>query len=196
MKGFLKSCFLVLLLSTFAVAMVGAGGQGGGGKVSVDLTYWSHCNYVGYDKFWETVAEKYNTEHPEVDVTLTVTCIPYQTYEAKYKSAFDAGKGPDIFLDMTHVTAGELEVSEKMPADISKTLEGIMAGPGKSVGIYDGVRYGVPVEGGYFMMNFINNSLFEEAGLAPKGAETFTEMLAQAKKVTKTDSSGKITQSG
>ena len=196
MKGFLVRCCLILLLATLAAPICLAGGQGEAGIVSVDLTYWSHCNYVGYDKFWEKVAEEYNAAHPEVDVTLTVTCIPYQGYEAKYKSAFDAGKGPDMFLDMTHVTAGELEVSEKMPADIANTVEGIMAGPGKSVGIYDGVRYGVPVEGGYFMMNFINESLFEEAGLAPKGAETFMEMLDQAKKLTKTDASGKITQTG
>ena len=196
MKGFLKSCFLVLLLFTFAVAMAGAGGQGGGGKVSVDLSYWSVCNYVGYDEFWEKVAEKYNAEHPEVDVTLTLTCIPYQGYEAKYKSAFDAGKGPDMFFDMTHVTAGELEVSEKMPADIAETLEGILAGPGKAVGVYDGVRYGVPVEGGYFMMNFINDTLYEEAGLIPEGPGTFMELLDNAKKLTKTDSSGKIIQAG
>lgn len=196
MRGFLKSCFLVLLLSTFAVAMAGAGGQSGGGKVSVDLTYWSVCNYVGYDEFWEKVAEKYNAENPEVDVTLTLTCIPYQGYEAKYKSAFDAGKGPDMFFDMTHVTAGELEVSEKMPADIAETLEGILAGPGKAVGVYDGVRYGVPVEGGYFMMNFINDGLYKEAGLEPTGPETFMEMLDDAKKLTKTDSSGRITQAG
>ena len=111
MKGFLIRCGLVLLLATLAASVCLAGGQGEAGKVSVDLTYWSVCNYVGYDEFWETVAEKYNAEHPEVDLTLTLTCIPYQGYEAKYKSAFDAGKGPDIFFDMTHVTAGELEVN-------------------------------------------------------------------------------------
>ncbi len=196
MKGFLIRCFLVLFFALLAASVCLAGGQSEAGKVSVDLTYWSVCNYVGYDEFWEKVAEKYNAEHPEVDLALTLTCIPYQGYAAKYKSAFDAGKGPDIFFDMTHVTAGELEVSEKMPADIAQTLEGVLAGPGKAVGVYDGVRYGVPVEGGYFMMTFINDDLYKEAGLAPKGAETFMEMLEHSKKLTKTDASGKITQTG
>ena len=187
--------FLFVLLS---VALGFAGGQGEAEKKeSIDLTYWSVCNYVGYDAFWEGVADKLNAVRPEVDLTLTLTCIPYQGYEAKYKSAFNAGKGPDMFFDMTHVTAGELEVSEPMPGDIAAALEKVLAGPGKAVGIYDGVRYGVPVEGGYFMMTFINDSLYREAGLNPAAPpQTFTEMLEHSKKITKKNTSGKITQAG
>lgn len=197
MKSPLTHSLIFLLFMVLASALCFAGGQGEVEKESVDLTYWSVCNFPEYDPFWEEVAGRFNTEHPEVDLTLTLTCIPYQGYEAKYKSAFDAGKGPDIFFDMTHVTAGELEVSEKMPDDIAGKLESIMAGPGKVVGIYDGVRYGVPVESGYFMMTYINDSLYNEAGLDAKNPfQTFAEMLEHARKLTKYDSSGKITQTG
>ncbi len=41
----------------------------------------------------DVYVDRLRAEHPEVDLTLTLTCIPYQGYEAKYKSAFDAGKG-------------------------------------------------------------------------------------------------------
>jgi len=197
MKGFLRRSFFVLLFALIASAFCFGGGQGGAEKEEVNLTYWSVCNFPEYDPFWEEIAQRLNAERPEVDLTLTLTCIPYQGYEAKYKSAFEAGKGPDIFFDMTHVTAGQLEVSEKMPADIAKKLEGIMGGPGSIIGIYDGVRYGVPVEGGYFMMMYINAGMYKEVGLDPnQGAATYMEMLDHAKKLTKYDASGKITRSG
>ncbi len=197
MKGFLNRSLFVLLFALIAASICFAGAQGETKTEVVNLTYWSVCNFPGYDPFWEEIAERFNAERPEVDLTLTLTCIPYQGYEAKYKSAFDAGKGPDIFFDMTHVTAGQLEVSEKMPNDIAKKLESIMAGPGSIIGIYDGVRYGVPVEGGYFMMMYINEDMYREVGLDPnRGAATYTEMLAHSKKLTKYDASGKITRSG
>lgn len=197
MKGFLKRSFFVLLFALIAAAFCFGGGQGAAEKEEVKLTYWSVCNFPEYDPFWEEIAERLNAERPEVDLTLTLSCIPYQGYEAKYKSAFEAGKGPDIFFDMTHVTAGQLEVSEKMPDDIAKKLEGMMGGPGSIIGIYDGVRYGVPVEGGYFMMMYTNAGMYQEVGLDPnQGAETYMEMLDHAKKLTKYDASGRITRSG
>ncbi len=197
MKSFFKRSLFVLLFALIAASLCFAGGQGEATKEVVNLTYWSVCNFPEYDPFWEQIAERLNAERPEVDLSLTLTCIPYQGYEAKYKSAFEAGKGPDIFFDMTHVTAGQLEVSEKMPDDIAKKIDSIMAGPGSIIGIYDGVRYGVPVEGGYFMMMFINEDMYREVGLDPnRGAATYTEMLDHAKKLTKYDASGKITRSG
>jgi len=197
MKGFLNRSLFVLFFVLIAASICFAGSQGETKTEVVNLTYWSVCNFPEYDPFWEEIAERLNAERPEVDLTLTLTCIPYQGYEAKYKSAFDAGKGPDIFFDMTHVTAGQLEVSEKMPSDIAKKIDSIMAGPGSIIGIYDGVRYGVPVEGGYFMMMYINEDMYREVGLDPnRGAATYTEMLAHAKKLTKYDASGKITRSG
>ncbi|HUV07154.1 MAG TPA: extracellular solute-binding protein [Spirochaetia bacterium] len=197
MKSIMIRGFFLLLFVLLGAGLCFASGQTAAKKETVNLTYWSVCNFPEYDPYWEEVAKKVNAEHPEVDLTLTLTCVPYQGYEAKYKSAFEAGKGPDVFFDMTHVTAGELEVSDKMPDDIAKKLDTIMAGPGAVIGIYDGVRYGVPVEGGYFMMMFINNTLYQGAGLDPaKPALTYTEMLAHAKKLTKTDASGKITTSG
>ncbi|MBN2551604.1 MAG: extracellular solute-binding protein [Spirochaetales bacterium] len=197
MKSLIARSFFVLLFALMAASVCFAGAQGEAEKEVVNLTYWSVCNFPGYDPFWEEIAKRLNAERPEVDLTLTLTCIPYQGYEAKYRSAFEAGKGPDIFFDMTHVTAGELEVSEKMPDDIAKKLEGLMGGPGSIIGIYDGVRYGVPVEGGYFMMMFINADMYREVGLDPnRGAATYMEMLDHAKKLTKYDASGKITRSG
>lgn len=198
MSGIFTRNLLVLLFALLVVALGYSGGQGEAAKTeSVSLSYWSVCNFPEWDPFWEEVARRFNAERPEVDLTLTLTCIPYQGYEAKYQSAFNAGKGPDLFFDMTHATAGQLQVSEKMPDDLAKKINANLGGPGAIIGLYDGVRYGVPVEGGYFMMMFINTDHYKAAGMDPnKGPATYMEMLEHAKKLTKYDSSGKVANSG
>lgn len=194
----LRKSLLIVLFFFISTALCLAGGaKEAPGVEKVSLSYWSVGNFPGYDHFWEEVAKRFNAERPEVDLELKVTLIPYSGYEARYQSAFAAGAGPDIIWDMTHQTAGQLEVSEKMPADIAKKLDGIMGGPGSVVGMYDGVRYGIPVEGGYFQMMFINVPMYREAGLDPdKPAKTYAELLEHAKKLTKYDNSGRITRSG
>ena len=191
------SMLLVVFILAGALCFPTGQTEGKAQKESVSLSYWSVCNFPGYDPFWEEVAKKFTAQRPDVDLELKLTCIPYQGYEAKYQSAFNAKKGPDMFWDMTHVTAGQLRVSEKMPDDIAKSIEKISAGPGAIIGLFDGVRYGVPVEGGYFQMMFINEKLYREVGLDPgHPAQTYMEMLEHAKKLTKYDASGKIIRSG
>jgi len=197
---YLLRAVLVVLVSLLAASLCFAGGAQEKGKAAaekVDLTYWSVCNFPEYDPFWEEIGRKFSAEHPEVDMTVSLTCIPYQGYEAKYKSAFESGKGPDMFWDMTHVTAGQLKVSEKMPEDLAKMISNKVSGPGEVVGIFEGERYGVPVEGGYFMMMFINDTKYQDAGLDPNNpAETYLGMLEEAKKLTKYGSDGSITEAG
>ncbi len=191
---------ITVLLVLFLALVVGLGFAGGAREEAVErvsLSYWSVGNFPGYDGFWEEIAAQFNEEHPEVELELNVTLIPYSGYEARYQSAFAAGAGPDIFWDMTHQTAGQLEVSERMPDDIAASLEAIVGGPGSVIGMFDGNRYGVPVEGGYFQMMFINVPMYEEAGLDPnKPPTTYAELLEHAKKLTTYDDAGRITRSG
>jgi len=197
-RGILRGAVLVAFLSTLTVAVVFSGGSKETQETKkVELSYWSIGNFPGYDPFWEEIAKRFDAKRTDVDLSLKLTLIPYSGYEARYQSAFAAGAGPDIFWDMTHQTAGKLEVSEKMPLDIAKKLDGIMGGPGAVVGMYAGNRYGVPVEGGYFQMMFINVPMYKEAGLDPdKPPKTYDELLVHAKKLTKYDGTGRITRSG
>jgi ABC-type glycerol-3-phosphate transport system substrate-binding protein len=197
-KRFFRRVFFILLFFSLTTVFVfTAGEKEEEGVEKVRLSYWSIGNFPGYDDFWVEVAERFNAEHPEVDLELELTLIPYSGYEARYQSAFGAGAGPDIFWDMTHHTAGQLEVSEKMPADLARKLDSIMGGPGSVVGMFDGTRYGIPVEGGYFQMMFINVPMYKEAGLDPdKPAKTYSELLEHAKKLVTYDGSGRITRSG
>ncbi len=58
MKDVLKRSAAVLVLALMATAICFASGQSETKKESADLTFWSVCNYVGYDEFWEEVAKR------------------------------------------------------------------------------------------------------------------------------------------
>ena len=189
---------LVLLLAS---AFVFAGGQGeeDGDVPTIELVHWSHwvTNNAVYEPFWAEAAQRFNEEHPEVNFSLEVVSVPYEGYEAKYSSAFEAQQGPDIYNGMTHVWSGQFDAADPMPADIAEKLDEILVDASKPYGVFNGQRYGLPVEGGNFMMLYINVDRFEEAGLDPDDPpERYTEMLEYAEALTRYDSNGNITHPG
>jgi multiple sugar transport system substrate-binding protein len=194
--------FLILLLGATFITFSVAGGQkevSAKAPEKVKLTYWTQWCGTGpdYENFWPTAAEKFNKEHPEVDFKYELVCVPYEGYEAKYTSAFRAGKGPDVYNGMTHTWAGQFRVADPMPSDITESLEGLLVSPAQKWGLFNNVRYGLPFEGGNFMMMFINEDLCRQAGLDPnKPPKTFDELVKYAKKMTKYDKQGKVTQAG
>ena len=164
---------------------------------TVQINHWTHwCSNSDYEKFWEKVAAQFNQERADVDFSIKVTCVPYEGFIAKYTAAFTAKKGPDMFNGMTHSWAGQFKVADPMPKPLAEKLaKGAIPSSLKS-GIHDGVRYGFPVEGGNFMMMFINADLFKAAGLDPdRPPRTYAELLAYAKKLT-IYKGGKIIQAG
>lgn len=192
---------LVLLLVLLVAASLGfaGGGQEEAEKARVEIEHWTHwcSNNEVYEPFWETAAEKFNTEHPEVDFAIKLNCVPYEGYEAKYSSAFKAGMGPGLFNGMTHVWVGQYDACDPMPNDIAAKLDKILVGAAKPYGVAEGKRYGLPVEGGNFMMLYYSVDLFKKAGLSPdKPPKTYNEMLEYAQKMTKKDSAGNLTQIG
>ena len=199
MKATLKRS-LVLLLLVLATGLAFAGGEKETAKVDkVAIDFWTHwcSNNPVMEPHWVEMAKKFNEARPEVDFSIVLNCVPYEGYEAKYYSAFEAKRGPGFFTEMTHVAQGQYNVCDPMPKDIADKADQVLIGSAKPFGMYKGVRYGLPMEGGNFMMMFINVDMFKQAGLDPdKPPKTYDEMLAAAKKLTKYDAAGKITQAG
>ncbi len=192
---------LTALLLFAAAALVFAGGAQEKGKAAptVAVDFWTHwcSNNEYFEPFWSEAAQKFNQEHPDVNFSINLNCVPYEGYEAKYSSAFEAKKGPGMFDGMTHVWAGQFGVVAKMPQDIADAVAKIVVKPSEPYGMYKGERYGLPVEGGNFMMMYINTDLYRDAGLDPnKRPVTYDDMLADARKLTKYDANGNITQDG
>ncbi|MBD3309388.1 extracellular solute-binding protein [candidate division KSB3 bacterium] len=194
MKSMKQTCLVLALTVMMAITLTTAALA----AEEVKLTYWTHwCSNGDYEYFWPKAAEQFNAEHPDVDFEFELVCVPYEGYEAKYTSAFQAGKGPDLFNGMPHTWAGQYGAADPMPADIAESLEQVLVKPAQEWGLFNGVRYGMPYEGGNFMMMFINTDMFVEAGLDPDDPpETFDELLEYAKKLTKYDEQGNITQAG
>lgn len=190
---------LVAFVLLGGLSFAGGGQEAAGAAETVTVDHWTHwcTNNEHFEPFWSEAAAKFNEQHPEVNFSINLVCVPYEGYQAKYSSAFDVKKGPPMFNGMTHVWAGQFGVVDKMPKDIADAVAKIVVKPSEPYGLYQGERYGLPVEGGNFMMMYINLGLFREAGLDPnKPPKTYADMLEQAKKLTKYDSSGEIAQSG
>ncbi len=190
---------LIVLMLAAGLSWAGGKQEAGAGAEKVSIDFWTHwcSNNEHFEPFWVDAGEMFTAENPEVDFKINLNCVPYEGYEAKYSSAFEVGKGPGMYTGMTHVWAGQFEVADPMPKDIADKMDEVLIGSTKPFGLYEGVRYGLPLEGGNFMMMYINVDLFEEAGLDPNDPpETYTEMLEYAKKLTKRDASGSISQAG
>jgi multiple sugar transport system substrate-binding protein len=165
----------------------------------VQIVHWSHwvTNNKWYEPYWADLAQQFNALHPDVNFSIQVVAIPYEGYTAKYSSAFEAGKGPGMFNGMAHQWAGNFHVADPMPKDIADKLDKIIIPASKAYGVFDGQRYGIPVEGGNFMMMYINVDRFKEAGLDPNNPpKTYDELLADAKKLTVYDKNGNILKPG
>jgi multiple sugar transport system substrate-binding protein len=189
-------CVLFLLAGGLTFA---AGGQEAAKAETVAIDFWTHwcSNNPVMEPYWVELAKQFNEVRPEVNFSIVLNCVPYEGYVAKYYPAFEAGKGPGLFDEMTHVSAGQYNVNDPMPKDIADKADKVLIGSAKPFGMFDGVRYGLPVEGGNFMMMYINTDLYKNAGLDPnKPPKTYAEMLDHAKRITKYDSAGKITQAG
>ena len=164
----------------------------------VKLVYWTHWEQNPiFNAYYAEAGKEFAKKNPQCE-GVEVVQVPFSGYEAKYLAAFMARTGaPDFFNGMAHEWAGAFLFADKMPSDLAKNVDENVPDVVKPIGKYAGARYGVPIEGGNFQNMYINVDMFEEAGLDPnKPPRTFTELLEYAKKLTKTDGSGKITRSG
>ena len=148
MKQHKRGVFLVILLLAGSLAFA-AGGQGETAQAeTVAVDFWTHwcSNNEYFEPFWVDAAQQFNAVHPEVKFSINLNCVPYEGYEAKYSSAFDVEKGPGIFNGMTHVWAGQFGVADPMPKDIADKMDEVLIGSAAHFGMYDGVRYGLPLD--------------------------------------------------
>jgi ABC-type glycerol-3-phosphate transport system substrate-binding protein len=109
-----------------------------------------------------------------------------------------ARKGaPDMFIGNAFEWAGTYDFADKMPDDLAKNVDSLVFDFQKKIGVFKGVRYGLPTDGGCFQLLYINTDMMQEAGLDPnKGPKDLQELLEFAKKMTKYDANGKVIRGG
>lgn len=152
-------------------------------------------------KIIDAMVADFHKEHPEITVK-AVYAGTYQESIVKALTAHKAGTPPtlavllstDLFTLIDENAIVPIDPLASKPED-KAWLEGFYPGfmQNSQTG---GKTWGVPFQRSTIVM-FWNKALFKEAGLDPERApETWDDMVEAAKKLTKTDASGNVTQWG
>ena len=150
-----------------------------GGKRTV--TIWSHFAGTNFEILQRFLAE-FNAANPDVEVK--ATSFGVGEILPKYLAAIAAGAGPDVFHAPGYVPRDLAQNKVIAPLDDLVRLDPTTLKNFDPITVYDGRRYGVPVNGGLGCMLY-NVELMEKAGLdRAKPPDTWDELMAAAGKMT------------
>ena len=177
-----------LLLATI---LAGCGGSGSSSKVTI--TYLTHWSGPQIDQLNQAIAA-YNKIEP--NVTIQVRNVPFGNLLTTITTQAGSSSGPTIMgiYDLWMPQLVQNGVLATAPDSYTQDIQtaypkGIVSGVS-----VDSKIYGYPNEIDLYALNY-NKALFAEAGISAP-PKTWAEMTADAQKLTKRDSSGKITQQG
>ncbi|MER7869191.1 extracellular solute-binding protein [Streptomyces cellulosae] len=157
-----------------AAVLSGCGVGGDSSDVTLTLVAADYGNGAADSskKYWAGLVERYETDHPDVDIDVSV--YSWNDVDRKVKEMVDAGSPPDMaqigaYADYASqgllYRAGDL-LSIPVQADFLSQLSG--------AGEVNSVQYGMPFAASTRLL-FYNKSLFAEAGLTPP--ETWDELV-------------------
>ena len=191
-----RSVALALVTAVALGASLAACSSPSSSTAKVTLTMWQQWGGGHERTTLDTMIKKYESLHPNIVIKETPV-----TNNAKILAAITGGNPPDI-IDL----GNSLPIGSWASAGAILPLDSYIKKSGLDTNLYiksgltamqeGGKTYGLPFQ--LFMAGLIyNKQLFTEAGLDPnKPPTTLEELAADAKKLTKKDASGKITQMG
>ena len=168
-----------------------------GSAVEVKVAFWGSPEEI--DIVTKSM-EGWQKEHSEIQVRFEHT--PYSGYDSKILTRVAGGAAPDVIAAeanyfVTFATRGVfLGLNQFIKQDANFKLDDFF---GSIIDRFtvDGEVYAIPRDVAPFACVFYNKDLFDQAGLPyPTDDWTWDEMLELAKKLTKRDTSGRITQYG
>ena len=171
-------------------------------QAPVELTFFYPVAVGGsVTKTIDQLASDFEKEHPAIRVK-PVYSGTYQESIVKAMTAVKGGQPPHIAVLLS------TDMFSLIDEDAIVPIDSLAAGPEDRKwldGFYkafmmnsmtDGKIWGVPFQRSTIVL-YWNKNLFKEAGLNPeKGPETWAQMVEFAKKLTKTDANGNVTQWG
>ncbi|MCK9526918.1 MAG: extracellular solute-binding protein, partial [Limnochordia bacterium] len=160
------------------------------------IVHWEHFN-EGLAEMTDKLAREYEASHP--GVTVEYNPMPYANYWERILISLETGTGPDVFK-LPYGNAREfylqgllapipesIMTNEEMEATfVPWTIEDFK---------FDDQYYASPIDI-QMMLLFVNNELFEEAGLEVRQPKDWDEVVEWAKILTKYDENGRMTQLG
>lgn len=189
---------LCMMIGCTACSSVGNSSKKESGKQKVIKVGWYTAWYLSKD-YYDKLFENFETMYPEYKIEKTdVQSV------SELVSQVQSGTQPDCWLggdpNNTNLTVGYYEgvfqsIDKYLEKDDTVNLKN-MDPEQMKLTEYNGKYYGLPVHSTQQCLVY-NKKLFAEAGLDPDHApETWEEFYKYAKKLTKYDSNGFITQLG
>ena len=186
----MKRTFKALTLAglTGAAALFSSAAQ------AVEIEYWQYF-FDARVKAMEQLIEGFEAENP--GITVKMTHFPYADYRTKVAAAIPAGEGPDVvqlFYGWLN-DYKEAQLIQPLPADVFDA-DSVSADFFPMVSaMREGDNYWALPTAVRSLALFYNQRLFDEAGIDGPPAN-LDELVATAKKLTKLDGAGNITQVG
>jgi sn-glycerol 3-phosphate transport system substrate-binding protein len=147
------------------------------------------------------MVERFHKDHPDIRIK-SIYAGTYQDSVAKALTAYKGGHAPQVAVLLSTDMFTLIDEGAIMPFDSllksdedQKWLNGFYKGfmANSQTG---GKTWGIPFQRSTIVM-YYNKDLFKQAGLDPnRPPVTWEELVTQAQKLTKTDSSGQVTQWG
>ena len=163
---------------------------------AVEIEYWQYF-FEARVTAMEQLIEQFEAANP--DITVKMTHFPYADYRTKVAASIPAGEGPDV----VQLFYGWL--NDYIDAELIQPLPTHIFDPAKIEAEYFPMVSAMRRGDAYYALPtavrslalFWNTRLFEEAGLDPATPPaTLDEMVDFAKKLTKRDGAGNLTQAG
>ena len=160
----------------------------------VEIEYWQYFFDARVTAMEQLIA---NFETANPDIKVTMTHFPYADYRTKVAAAIPAGEGPDVVQlfygwlnDYKNAELIQPLPNDAFPPDQIETDFFPMV-----AAMREGDNYWALPTAVRSLALFYNQRLFDEAGIESP-PETLDELIETAKKMTKVDGAGNITQVG
>ena len=164
-------------------------------KANLTVSTWAGAEEL---KQMQGIVDKLNAQSK--DYKLKIQSIP-SNYNVKLQTMISANQAPDLmwlsqeYIPMYAKLGALMDVTDKATSDSKVNLNNYFEGP-LNTAKYQGKLYGLPWISQPVVM-YYNADMLKAAGVqAPKGSWTWEQFRDAAKKATKKNSSGKITQWG
>lgn len=161
---------------------------------AVEIEYWQYF-FDARVTAMEQLIEGFEAANP--DITVKMTHFPYADYRTKVAAAVPAGEGPDV-VQLFYGWLNDYvkaELIQPLPADVFPAAKIDEEFFPMVQAMKDGDQYWALPTAVRSLALFYNERLFDEAGIEGP-PETLDEMIELAKKMTKFDAAGNITQVG
>lgn len=173
------------------------GNAAGKGPVEIKVAFWGAPDEVS---IVTNIINEWQKTHPDIKVRLEHT--PYRGYVDKLLTRIAGRSAPDIIctevdLFVTFQSKNVLlDLTPYIKSDPEFDLKGFYPEIVKRFTV-DGKLYAIPKDTAPFACVYYNKKLFDEAGVPyPTDDWNVNDLLDKAKKLTKTDKDGRVTQYG